>query len=100
MAVDFSAIARWPNVPACHEWLSLDRRGDWRLQGERVHGALGFGAGAEDLEEIAGGGAENGLGHVAAAGVAGAENEYFRFIHRDAGYEIRDAGYEIPHRAT
>jgi hypothetical protein len=36
MAVDFSAIARWPNVPACHEWLSLDRRGDWRLQGERV----------------------------------------------------------------
>lgn len=34
--VDFSAIARWPNVPACFEWLSLDRRGDWRLQGERV----------------------------------------------------------------
>ncbi len=34
--VDFSAIARWPNVPACYEWLSLDRRGDWRLQGERV----------------------------------------------------------------
>lgn len=36
MAVDFSGIARWPNVPACYEWLSLDRRGDWRLQGERV----------------------------------------------------------------
>lgn len=34
--VDLSAIARWPNVPACYEWLSLDRRGDWRLQGERV----------------------------------------------------------------
>jgi hypothetical protein len=34
--VDFSAIAKWPNVPACYEWLSLDRRGDWRLQGERV----------------------------------------------------------------
>ena len=34
--VDFSAIARWPNVPACYDWLSLDRRGDWRLQGERV----------------------------------------------------------------
>lgn len=30
------AIAKWPNVPACYEWLSLDRRGDWRLQGERV----------------------------------------------------------------
>ena len=34
--VDLSAIAKWPNVPACTEWLSLDRRGDWRLQGERV----------------------------------------------------------------
>ena len=30
------AMAKWPNVPACYEWLSLDRRGDWRLQGERV----------------------------------------------------------------
>lgn len=36
MSVDFSAIAKWPNVPACYDWLSLDRRGDWRLQGERV----------------------------------------------------------------
>ncbi len=36
MAVDLSAIAKWPNVPACYGWLSLDRRGDWRLQGERV----------------------------------------------------------------
>lgn len=34
--VDFSAIAKWPNVPACYEWLSLDRRGRWRLQGEAV----------------------------------------------------------------
>ncbi|KAB2919730.1 MAG: DUF2946 family protein [Dechloromonas sp.] len=36
MTVDLSAIAKWPNVPACHGWLSLDRRGTWRLQGERV----------------------------------------------------------------
>ena len=36
MTVDLSAIAKWPNVPACYNWLSLDRRGDWRLQGERV----------------------------------------------------------------
>lgn len=36
MPVDLSAIAKWPNVPACYGWLSLDRRGDWRLQGERV----------------------------------------------------------------
>lgn len=34
--VDLSAIAKWPNVPACYDWLSLDRRGDWRLQGELV----------------------------------------------------------------
>lgn len=27
---------RWPNVPACHGWLSLDRRGNWRLKGERI----------------------------------------------------------------
>ena len=42
MAVDLSAIAKWPNVPACYDWLSLDRRGDWRLQGERVthHGFI------------------------------------------------------------
>ena len=39
MAVDLSAIAKWPNVPACYDWLSLDRRGDWRLQGERVRHA-------------------------------------------------------------
>lgn len=34
--VDLSAIAKWPNVPACYDWLSLDRRGDWRLRGERI----------------------------------------------------------------
>jgi hypothetical protein len=27
---------RWPDVPACHGWLSLDRRGQWALRGERV----------------------------------------------------------------
>ena len=36
MTVDLSTIAKWPNVPACYDWLSLDRRGNWRLQGERV----------------------------------------------------------------
>lgn len=31
----------WPQVPACYGWLSLDRRGGWRLQGEPVtHGGL------------------------------------------------------------
>jgi len=31
-----STVSRWPNVPACYGWLSLDRRGCWRLQGEPV----------------------------------------------------------------
>lgn len=31
----------WPQVPACYGWLSLDRRGGWRLRGEAVtHGGL------------------------------------------------------------
>lgn len=29
-----AGATRWPNVPACYGWLSLDRRGGWRLQGE------------------------------------------------------------------
>ncbi len=33
---NLAAIARWPNVPACYGWLSLDRRGAWRLQGEII----------------------------------------------------------------
>lgn len=38
---NLAAIARWPNVPACYGWLSLDRRGAWRLQGETLsHGGL------------------------------------------------------------
>ncbi len=30
------AIAKWPNVPAVHGWLSLSRRGDWLIKGERI----------------------------------------------------------------
>ena len=29
-------MAKWPNVPAVYGWLSLDRRGQWLLQGERI----------------------------------------------------------------
>ena len=29
-------MAKWPNVPAVYGWLGLDRRGDWRLQGEAI----------------------------------------------------------------
>ena len=31
--------AKWPNVPACYGWLSLDRRGNWRLKGDVVRHA-------------------------------------------------------------
>ena len=36
--------SHWPQVPACYQWLSLDRRGQWRLQGERIShpGLLAF----------------------------------------------------------
>jgi DUF2946 family protein len=37
--VVLQALARWPNVPAVYGWLSLDRRGCWRLQGEPVRHA-------------------------------------------------------------
>lgn len=30
------AIAKWPNVPAVYGWLSLDRRGVWRIKGDAV----------------------------------------------------------------
>lgn len=30
------AMAKWPNVPAVFGWLSLDRRGRWRLRGETI----------------------------------------------------------------
>jgi hypothetical protein len=30
------AIAKWPDVPAVYEWLSLDRRGRWLLRGASI----------------------------------------------------------------
>jgi hypothetical protein len=35
-AIVLRAIAKWPNVPAVHGWLSLDRRGRWLIGGERI----------------------------------------------------------------
>lgn len=29
-------MAQWPDVPAVYGWLALDRRGHWRIKGERV----------------------------------------------------------------
>jgi hypothetical protein len=33
-------MARWPNVPAVYGWLSLDRRGQWLIKGERISNPL------------------------------------------------------------
>lgn len=33
---ELSKITKWPKVPACYGWLSLDRRGRWRLKGELI----------------------------------------------------------------
>ncbi|MGB8338089.1 MAG: DUF2946 family protein [Burkholderiales bacterium] len=30
------AMAKWPNVPAVYGWLSLSRRGEWRIKSERI----------------------------------------------------------------
>jgi hypothetical protein len=31
------SMAKWPNVPAVYGWLTLDRRGNWLIKGERIH---------------------------------------------------------------
>jgi len=33
-------MAKWPNVPAVYGWLSLDRRGNWLIKGERISNSL------------------------------------------------------------
>lgn len=30
------ALAKWPNVPNCYGWLTLDARGNWRMRDERA----------------------------------------------------------------
>ena len=37
-----AALAKWPNVPACYDWLALDARGDWHMRDERVQRAGPF----------------------------------------------------------
>jgi len=31
-----NAMAKWPNVPRVYGWLSLDRRGNWLIKGDRI----------------------------------------------------------------
>jgi DUF2946 family protein len=33
------SMAKWPDVPAVYGWLSLDRRGSWRIKAERISNA-------------------------------------------------------------
>jgi hypothetical protein len=30
------SLAKWPNVPAVYGWLSLDRRGNWRIKEQKI----------------------------------------------------------------
>lgn len=39
------ALVKWPNVPACHGWLGLDRRGNWFMRDERVQAQGPFASG-------------------------------------------------------
>ncbi|MCX7166753.1 MAG: DUF2946 family protein [Rhodocyclales bacterium] len=36
LGAEITAAANWPKVPACYGWLSLDRRGCWRLKGQTI----------------------------------------------------------------
>lgn len=33
------SLAKWPNVPAVFGWLSLDRRGNWRIKEQKIANA-------------------------------------------------------------
>jgi len=33
------SMAKWPDVPDVYGWLSLDRRGNWRIKGEKIGNA-------------------------------------------------------------
>lgn len=37
-----AALAKWPNVPHCFDWLALDARGDWYMRDDRTQAAGAF----------------------------------------------------------
>jgi hypothetical protein len=37
-----AALAKWPNVPACHGWLGLDARGQWHMRDDLAQAAGPF----------------------------------------------------------
>jgi hypothetical protein len=44
------AMAKWPNVPHCYDWLALDARGNWRMRDEAAQRA---GAPGDKLANVA-----------------------------------------------
>jgi hypothetical protein len=70
------AMAKWPHVPACYNWLGLDARGQWRLRDD----------------------ATQALGHFN-SGVPGAQGSVLRhdklmaFIQRNYGADERGCWY-------
>jgi hypothetical protein len=36
------AIAKWPHVPHCYDWLGLDARGNWYMRDDRIQAAGPF----------------------------------------------------------
>lgn len=36
------AMAKWPNVPHCYDWLGLDARGNWYMRDDRTQAAGPF----------------------------------------------------------
>jgi len=39
------AMAKWPNVPHCYNWLGLDARGNWYMRDDRTQALGSFGSG-------------------------------------------------------
>lgn len=37
-----AALAKWPSVPHCFDWLALDARGDWYMRDDRTQAAGAF----------------------------------------------------------
>jgi hypothetical protein len=37
-----AALAKWPTVPHCYDWLALDARGDWYMRDDRTQAAGRF----------------------------------------------------------
>jgi len=37
-----AALAKWPSVPHCYDWLALDARGDWYMRDDRTQAAGRF----------------------------------------------------------